>query len=128
MLFTPEMRHHQDNPVEVLPVIGLDKVTGNVNLREYYLRVRSSGEIAYVEDFADGRYVDIFEIRKLELQRMQAAIQEEKEIQEADPAQDGRKYLFTVGRTKHIFSETPTALVDGCIRAESGGPKIFNVF
>ena len=46
MLFTPEMRHHQDNPVEILPVIGLDKVPGNANLRDYYLRVRSSGEIA----------------------------------------------------------------------------------
>ena len=90
--------------------------------------MRSSGEIAYVEDFSDGQYFDIFEIRELELQRIQAAIQEEKEMQGADPAQDGRKYLFTIGRTKHIFSETPTALIDGCIRAESGGPKIFNVF
>ena len=52
--FTPEMRHHQDNPVKALPVIGLDKVTGNLNLRAYYLRVCSSGEIAFVEDFADG--------------------------------------------------------------------------
>ena len=80
MLFTPEMRHHQDNPVEALPVIGLDKSTGNVNLREYYLRVRSSVEIVYVEDFSDGQCVDISEIRELELQWMQAAIQEEKEM------------------------------------------------
>ena len=45
-----------------------------------------------------------------------------------DPVQDGRKYLFSVGRTKHIFGDTPNELIDGCIRAESGGPKIFNVF
>ena len=79
-------------------------------------------------DFSDGQYVDVFEICELELQRMQAAIQEEKEMQGGDPAQDGSKYLFTVGRTKHIFSETPTVLIDGCIRAESGSPNIFNVF
>ena len=57
-----------------------------------------------------------------------AATQQEKEAQGADPAQAGRKYLFTIGRTKHIFGDTPNELIDGCIRAESGGPKIFNDF
>ena len=128
IVFTPEMRHHQDNPSEALPVVSLDKVTGNGNLRDYYLQVRSSGEIAYIEDFADGQYIDIFEIRELEIRRMHAATQQEKEAQGADPAQAGRKYLFTIGRTKHIFGDTPNELIDGCIRAESGGPKIFNDF
>jgi hypothetical protein len=46
----------------------------------------------------------------------------------AEELQTGRKYLFSIGRTDKLFGETPNDLINGCIRAEGGGPKAFNVF
>ena len=59
-VFTPEMRRHLRKPAMALAVVGLDKITGNINLKEYYVRLRGNGEIAFIEDFEDGKHVDFF--------------------------------------------------------------------
>ena len=124
-VFTAEMRRHQDDPTKALAVVGLDKITGNINLKEYYVRVRSSGAIAFLEHFEDGKHVDLFEMREYKPSRVHAAAQKEKDEDGTEELLTGRKYLFTIGRTEKLFSDTPNDLINGCIRDEGGRPKVF---
>ncbi len=119
------MRRHQDDPTTALAVVGLDKITGNINLKEYYVRVRGSGVIAHLEHFEDGKHVDLFEMREYKPSRVHAAAQKEKDEDGTEELQTGRKYLFTIGRTEKLFSDTPNDLINGCIRDEGGRPKVF---
>ena len=57
-----------------------------------------------------------------------AYIQKKKDKDGTEELQTGRKYLFTIGRTDKLFGDTPNDLINGCIRADGGGPKAFNVF
>ena len=63
-VFTPEMRRHLRKPAMALAVVGLDKITGNINLEEYYDWLGGHGEIAFIEDFEDGKHVDLFDMRE----------------------------------------------------------------
>ncbi|MBT7548077.1 MAG: hypothetical protein HN611_05320, partial [Gemmatimonadetes bacterium] len=128
-VFTPEMRRHLGKPTMALAVVGLDKITGNINLKEYYVRLRGNGEIAFIEDFEDGKHVDLFEMREYKPSRVHAAVKKKKDEDGTEELQTGRKYLFTIGRTDKLFGYTPNDLVNGCIRGDDGGgPKAFNVF
>jgi hypothetical protein len=51
-----------------------------------------------------------------------------KKEESVEELQTGRKYLFPVGRTKKLFGSSPSELLNGCIRAEGGGPKVFPTF
>ena len=42
--------------------------------------------------------------------------------------QTGRKYLYTIGRTNRLFGDMPADVINGCVRGESGGPKLFPAF
>jgi hypothetical protein len=128
MVFTPEMRRHQERPAFALQVVSLDKVTGNVNLKDFYVRVSDDGQIAYVEGFEEGEYVDLFELREYKPSRVHAAAKKKEEEEGVEELQTGRKYLFSVGRTKKLFGDSPSELLNGCIRAEGGGPKVFPIF
>ena len=97
-------------------------------MKEYYVRVRSSGAIAFLEHFEDGKHVDLFEMREYKPSRVHAAAQKEKDEDGTEELLTGRKYLFTIGRTKKLFSDTPNDLINGCIRDEGGRPKVFNIF
>ena len=92
------------------------------------MRRRSSGELAFIEGFEDGNFIDLFEIREYKPSRVHAAVKKEQEDEGTEPLQTGHKYLYTVGRTDKLFAKTPNDLISGCIRAEGGGPKVFNVF
>ena len=127
-VFTPEMWRHEENSSLGLAVVSLDKVTGNQTLQELYVRLRSSGELAFIEGFEDGNFIDLFEIREYKPSRVHAAVKKEQEDEGTEPLQTGHKYLYTVGRTDKLFAKTPNDLISGCIRAEGGGPKVFNVF
>lgn len=93
-----------------------------------YFRLRGNGGIAFLEDFEEGQYVDLFEMREYKPSRVHAAAKKQKETDGTEELQTGRKYLFSIGRTDKLFGETPNDLINGCIRAEGGGPKAFNVF
>ncbi len=128
-VFTPEMRRHMGKPTMALAVVGLDKITGNINLKEYYVRLRGNGEIAFIEDFEDGKHVDLFEMREYKPSRVHTAVETKKDEDGTEELQTGRKYLFTIGRTDKLFGDTANDLVNGCIRGDDGGgPKAFNVF
>ena len=89
---------------------------------------RDNGEIAFIEGFEEGQYVDLFEMREYKPSRLHAAAKKKKEEDGTEELQTGRKYLFTIGRTDKLFGETPNDLINGCIRAEGGDPKAFNAF
>lgn len=128
LVLTPEMRRHQEKPNIALAVASLEKVSGNPALASYYVRLRQDGQIAYLETFEDGTYVDLFELRDYKPARMHHAAKKEAVEEGIEELQGGRKYLFTVGRTNRLFGENPSDLINGCIRAAEGGPKVFAVF
>ena len=68
--FQPERRRHQDNPRLGLTVVSLDKVAGNANLKDLYVRVHEDGQLLYVEDFEDGKWLDLFQLREYKPARM----------------------------------------------------------
>ena len=127
-IFTAETKRHQERASIGIPVVSLDKVSGNINLKDYYIPVRDNGQIAYLENFEDGSFVDLFELREYKPARVHAAAKKEAQEEQTEELQKGRKYLFTIGRTNRLFGESPSDLINGCIRSEGGGPKIFPVF
>jgi hypothetical protein len=127
-IVTPEMKRHQERSAFALPVVGLDKLTGNINLKEYFVRVSDDGQVAYVDGYESGDYTDLFELREYKPSRVHAAAKKQKETDGTEELQTGRKYLFTVGRTRKLFGDTPSELLNGCVRAEGGGPKTFSIF
>ena len=96
--FKPEKRRHQDNARIASSVVSLDKVVGNANLKELYVRVSEDGQMHYVEDY------------------------------ETEALQAGRKYLYTVGRTNRLFGDSPSELINGCVKADDGTTKVFIAF
>ena len=109
-------------------VVSLDKLSGNANLKELYIRVRDDGQIYYVENFEDGSFVDLFDLREYKPARMATAAKKKAESEETETLQTGRKYLYTLGRTSYLFGETPAEVIDSCIRGDSGAPRLFPTF
>lgn len=128
LMLSPARRRHQENPLIPLQVVGLDKLNRDANFKDFFVRVGENGRIATVEDFEDGRYVDLFELRTYTPSRVHAAAQKKKEEEGEVELQTGRQYLFSVGRTCRLFGRTPGELVNSCIKADSGMPQIFPLF
>ena len=127
-VLTPEMRRHQEQARISLAVVSLDKITGTGSLRDFYVRVRDDGRIAYLENFDDGSYVDLFEMRAYQPSRVHHAAKKKATEGQAEELQKGRKYLFTIGRTNRLFEKSPSDLINGCLRSKEGGPKVFRIF
>jgi hypothetical protein len=118
-----------------MPVASLDKVTGNPSLISYYVRLRDDGRVAYLEEFEDGTFVDVFELKEHKPMygpspSEKAEKEERIHEEEGEEAQGGdrphkRKYLFTVGRTNRLFATTPSDLINGCIKGSGGTPRIW---
>ena len=128
MTFQPERKRHQEQPSMAFSVVSLDKLSGNANLKELYIRVRDDGQIYYVENFEDGSFVDLFDLREYKPARMATAAKKKAESEETETLQTGRKYLYTLGRTSYLFGETPAEVIDSCIRGDSGAPRLFPTF
>lgn len=126
--FQSERRRHQDNPRLALTVISLDKVAGNGNLKDLYVRVREDGQLHYVDDFEDGTWLDLFQLREYKPARLATTAKKRADKEDTEMLQTGRKYMFTVGRAKQLFGESAAAVINGCYRGDDGETKIFNVF
>ena len=126
--FQPERRRHQENARVRLSVISLDKVSGNGNLRGFYVRVREDGQLHYVEDFEDGTYIDLFELREYKPARIAAAAKKQAEEEDTEVLQTGHKYLFSVGRTNRLFGNSAADVVNACFRGDDGETKVFPAF
>ncbi len=128
LVFEGENRRHTEKPSVTLAVVSLEKVAENPNLREFYVRVSENGNLMTVDGFEDGSFSDLFEMREYKPSRVHAAAKKKAEAEGTEVLQTGRKYLFTVGRTNKLFCASPSELLNGCIRADGGGPKVFKVF
>ena len=121
-------RRHQENPRLRLAVIGLDKLNQDGNLKDLFVRLRDDGRIAFVENFEDGTYVDLFELREYTPSRVHANAQKKATEEGKSELQKGRKYLFTVGRTNHLFGSSPNEILGHCLKKDNGAPAIYPVF
>ena len=128
LVFEGENRRHTEKPSVTLAVVSLEKVSENPNLREFYVRVSKNGSLLTVDSFDDGSFLDLFEMREYKPSRVHAAAKKKAEAEGTEVLQTGRKYLFTVGRTNKLFCASPSELLNGCVRADGGGPKVFKVF
>ncbi len=126
--FKPEKRRHQDNARLALSVVSLDKVAGNSNLKDLYVRVTDDGQMYYVEDYEDGSFVDLFELREYKPARLASAAKKEADANDTEALQTGRKYLCTVGRTNRLIGEMPADVINGCVRDDAGATKVFPAF
>ena len=126
--FKPEKRRHQDNARLALSVVSLDKVSGNANLKDLYVRVSDDGQMHYVDDYEDGTFVDLFELREYKPARLASAAKKEAEANDTEALQTGRKYLCTVGRTNRLIGEAPADIINGCVRDDAGATKVFPAF
>jgi hypothetical protein len=95
--FQPERKRHQDNPRLALSVVGLDRIAGNANLKELFVRVREDGQVHYVEDFEDGTWVDLFQLREYKPARLATAAKKKADDQDTEMLQTGRKYSVLCG-------------------------------
>ena len=126
--FEPERRRHQDNPRLGLTVVSLYKVAGNANLKDLYVRVHEDGQLLYVEDFEDGKWLDLFQLREYKPARLATAAKKKADEEDTEMLQTGRKYMCTVGRAKQLFGESAAEVINGCFRGDDGETKIFDVF
>lgn len=120
----PEKKRHQENPTMALNVVTLDKISGKQSFMNLCVRVGDNGKVLYIHGFEDGSYVDLFELREYKPSRMRA---KEKTAEDEVDLQTGRKYLYTVGRTNCLFGESPSHVINSCIRGVDGTPKVFPV-
>ncbi len=131
LVLSPERRRHHETPHLAMAVAGLEKITGNSSLAGHYVRLGDDGRVAYLTDFEDGSYVDVFELRERYFQRPVAGSEPEAgDPDDGEAPVEGerprrRLYLFTVGRTNRLFVGTPSDLINGCIRGTGGGPRIY---
>jgi hypothetical protein len=126
--FKPEKRRHQDDARFALSVVSLDKVSGNANLKDLYVRVSADGQMHYVDDYEDGTFVDLFELREYKPARLASAAKKEAEAKDTQALQTGRKYLCTVGRTNRLFGDAPADVINGCVRDDEGVTTVFPAF
>lgn len=108
--------------------MGLDKICGDPNFKDLCVRVSEKGDILFVEDFEDGSYADLFELREYKPSRVQTRAKEKAVEADVEQLQTGRKYLCTVGRTNRFFGASPSEIINSCFRDEEGAPKVFPAF
>jgi hypothetical protein len=126
--FSSEKRRHMEMPQVGLPVVGLDKVSGNPALKDLFVRVGEDGGVMLVESYEDGSYADIFELREYQPMRMASNQQKKAATEGEEVLQTGHKYLYSVGRTANFFGATPSEIINGCVRRPDGGVRVFTEF
>ena len=123
LTMVPERKRHIDNSQLPILVTGLDKVSGNANLKNLFVRLHEDGRLLYIEDYKDGSYMDIFNLQEYTPMRMQQAVDEGERL-----LQTGHQYLHTLGRTNNLFDTDPGKIIKSCITKEDGSTHIFPIF
>jgi hypothetical protein len=123
-----DKRRHQENTRFPLEVISLGKLNQNGNLKDLFVRLDENGQIDFIENFEDGTYVDLFELREYTPSRVHANAQKKEAEEGESELQKGRKYLFTVGRTNQLFGSSPNEILEHCLKKDNGAPAIYPVF
>ena len=118
----PRKERHEKNPHVALSVVGLDTLTGNASVSHLVVRLDVQGQLLYIEDFEDGSYIDLFELRKNERRRMSS------KGDDGAALQSGSSYLHSVGRTSKPFGKSEADVMGACMQTEDGEPIIYPIF
>ena len=118
----PRKERHEKNPRIALSVVGLDTLTGNTGVSHLVVRLDVQGQLLYIEDFEDGGYIDLFELRKNERRRMSSKGDDDAGLQ------SGSSYLYSLGRTSKPFGKSVADVMSACVQTEDGEPVIYPIF
>lgn len=121
---TVRRERHARNPRVALPVASLERLSGNPELADLFVRLSPDGKLHFVADFEDGSYVDLFELRESQRKQMQARASERARGGQA-ATQTGASYLHTLGRTNAPFATSRADVLAGCIVDDDGEPVIY---
>ncbi len=126
--FEPRRERHHRNPRVALSVIALDMLTGNPQLANLFVRVNVESKLLVIEDFEDGSYVDLFELRQNERRQMHARAKERAAAEDSGELQVGSSYLHSLGRTNKPFGASLAEVMGGCVLTEEGEPMVYPIF
>jgi len=126
--FEPRRERHHRNPRVALTVIGLDMLTGNPELAHLFARVNVEYKLLLIDDFEDGSYVDLFELRKNEKRQMHARAKERATQEDSGELQVGSSYLYSLGRSNKPFAGGVAEVMGACVMTEEGEPMVFPIF
>ena len=124
----PHKERHHRNPRVALSVVNLEKVTGNNALASLFVRVGVDGRLLYLEDFEDGTYIDVFELRENTTAQVHARARDRARSDRKAELQVGVSYLYSLGRTDEVFCSSREEVLESCIKNDEGEPKIFPMF
>ena len=119
---------HEKNPKVALSVVSLEKLTGNAELGHLFVRLSVEGSLLFVEDFENGEYIDLFELRKNERKQMHAQARRRAQSSDSGELQAGAKYLHSLGRTSKPFGSSLAEVMSACILTDEGEPRLYPIF
>ena len=124
----PRKERHHRNPRVALSVVSLEKVTGNNALASLFVRLGVDGRLLYLEDFEDGTYIDVFELRENTTAQVHARARDRARSDRKAELQVGVSYLYSLGRTNELFCSSREDVLESCIKNDEGETKIFPMF
>ena len=119
---------HENNPRVALSVVSLDNLSGRPTLSHLFVRLSVDGKLLFVEDFEDGSYLDLFELRKNERKQMHARARGRAQDEATGELQTGSSYLHSIGRTNKPFGNSEKKVMSGCILTDEGEPRVYPTF
>lgn len=125
---TLRRERHQRNPRVALPVVSLERLSGNPELSDLFVRLTTDGRLLFLEDYEDGSFIDVFELRESKKRQMHARARERARDAQSGELQTGSSYLHTLGRTSDPFGSTPTEVLAACVVDDDGERIIFEPF
>ena len=119
---------HEKNPRVALSVVSLEKLSGSPELGHLFVRLSVEGSLLFIEDFEDGSYIDLFELRKNERKQMHAQARRRSQSSDSGELQSGARYLHSRGRTNKPFGATEAEVLSGCLLNDEDEPRIYAIF
>ena len=119
---------HEKNPRVALSVVSLEKLSANAELSHLFVRLSVEGSLLFIEEFEDGSYIDLFELRKNERKQMHAQARRRSQSSDSGELQAGARYLHSRGRTNNPFGSSEAEVLNGCILTDEGEPRLYPIF
>ena len=123
---TPRRERHQRNPRVSLPVASLERLSGNPALSHLFVRLSTDGKLLFIEDYEDGSYIDLYELRESTKQQMHGRAQDRARTSNTGELQKGSSYLLTLGRSNDPFAPTEQQIMAACVVNDAGERVIFD--
>ena len=123
---TPRRERHQRNPRVSLPVASLERLSGNPALSHLFVRLSTDGKLLFIEDYEDGSYIDLYELRESTKQQMHGRALDRARTSNTGELQKGSSYLLTLGRSNDPFAPTEQQIMAACVVDDACERVIFD--